>query len=262
LLATLALCACAPAVKESPRSIHELTAAPGGDSRAEELLRQSEAAWQNRAEPGRARAAEDLALQAAAADPSRVDALAAAIRAKTFRIEHEKNRTARQQLALSAVLIGQVCRERAPKAPLCAYWLAVALGQATRERPTTANHTLPTIVTLLREAIAADEQIDWAGPHRVLALLLVRVPAWPIGPGDPEEALVEARKAVSLFADFTPNQLALAEAQAKTGDAASALASYGRAKELALVASRESNPDAERWLSEASSGILAVKPSR
>jgi len=261
LLATVVLGACAPAVKRSPPSIHDLTPAPGGDSSAEELLQQSEAAWERRAEPERARAAEELALQAAAADTSRVDALAAAIRAKSFRIEREKDRTAREQLALSAVLIGQVCRQRAPKAPLCAYWLAVALGQATRERPTTANNTLPTIVILLREAIAGDEQIDRAGPHRVLALLLARVPAWPIGPGDPEAALVEARKAVSLFADFAPNQLALADAQAKTGDAAGALASYGRAHELALVASRDGDPDAERWQREASTGIgLGLHP--
>lgn len=259
MLATFVLGACAPAMKESSPSIHDLAAAPGRDPSAEELLQQSESAWERRVEPERARAAEELALQAATADPSRIDALAAAIRAKTFRIEQEKDRTAREQLALSAVRTGQVCRERAPMAPLCAYWLAVALGQATRERPTTAKNTLPTIVMLLREAIAGDEQIDRAGPRRVLALLLVRVPAWPIGPGDPESALIEARKAVSLFADFAPNQLALAEAQAKTGDATGALASYGRAQELALVASRAGDPDAERWRSEASTGIRTVK---
>ena len=261
LLAVLVLGACAPAVRESPPSVGELAAGPAADMSAEELLQQSERAWQRRAEPGQARVAEELALQAAAADGSRVDALAAAIRAKTFRVEREQDRTAREQLALSAVEIGQVCRKRAPQAPLCAYWLAVALGQATRERPTTAKNTLPTIVALLRESMAGDEKLDRAGPHRVLAMLLVRAPGWPLGPGDPEAALEEAWQAATLFGDFAPNQLALAEAQAKTGDGAAALLSYGRAQELARAASRDGDPDAERWESEASAGTSAVRRS-
>jgi tetratricopeptide (TPR) repeat protein len=155
------------------------------------------------------------------------------MRAAAFRIEGEKDKAAREKLAVEAVQLGQWCERRAPQSAACKYRLAIALGQQTRERTSTARDALPRMVTLLRAAIAADPAQDHAGPHRVLALLLLRAPGWPLGPGDPEEALREAQAAVALSPDRAENQLALAEALAKAGKDDEAKAAYGRAASLA-----------------------------
>ena len=73
---------------------------------------------------------------------------------------------------------------------------------------------------LLRRAARADPSIDHAGPHRLLAIVLLRAPSWPLGPGNPEAALPEAQTAVRLAPDFAPNQLALGEALRKNERAA------------------------------------------
>jgi hypothetical protein len=102
------------------------------------------------------------------------------------------------------------------------------------------------MVKLLRQAGAADPRLDRAGPHRVLALVLLRAPGWPLGPGDPEEALREAKAAAGLFPDDAENQLALGEALAKNGDEAGARAALDRAASLAAGAARAGDPDAPR----------------
>ena len=88
----------------------------------------------------------------------------------------------------------------------------------------------------LNSAEAADPNYDKAGPSRVRALVLIRAPGWPLGPGDTDAGLAAARKAVSLQPDYPPNVLALAEALSKSGDAKGSHASYQHALELAQAA--------------------------
>jgi cytochrome c-type biogenesis protein CcmH/NrfG len=111
------------------------------------------------------------------------------------------------------------------------------------------------MVALLRRAIAAAPRLDSAGPHRVLALVLLRAPGWPVGPGDPEAALAHARAAASLAPGAAANQLVLGEALAANGRAGEARAAYRRAVELATQAGRMRDPEAARWLAEARSGL-------
>jgi hypothetical protein len=111
------------------------------------------------------------------------------------------------------------------------------------------------MVTLLREAIAADPRLDEAGPHRVLALVLLRAPAWPVGPGDPEQALKEAQAAAGLFPDAAENQLALGQALAANDRAPEARAAFSRAITLADRAAAEGDPDAPRWRDEARAAL-------
>ena len=66
----------------------------------------------------------------------------------------------------------------------------------------TADNGLKTMVPALRRAIEKDPEYDDAGPDRVMALVLVRAPGWPVGPGDPEAALEHAKKAVSLRPEY------------------------------------------------------------
>ncbi len=253
LVALVGIVACARALTE-PSPI--ATYAPGhADGRsASELVAAADAAWARRGEPGNAERAQGLYLDAAVVDAHRTDALLGAMRAITFRIEHEAG-APRGELAKTAVALGQWCQRRAPAQPECDYRLAIALGQQARERPSTGKDAMGRMVSLLERAIAAAPRLDDAGPHRVLALLLLRAPAWPVGPGDPEAALGHAVAAVRLAPRAASNQLVLGEALAANGRSAEARTAYTTALALATRAARTGSPDAARWQAQARSRL-------
>jgi hypothetical protein len=247
--------ACAPALRE-PKP---LPAAPArGAGSADDLLRRADAEWARRAEAGHAEAAQALYLEAASADDARVEGLLGAMRAAAFRIEHERDGAARERLAVQEVDLGQHCLRRAPADAECRYRLAIALGQQARERTSTAKDALGRMVTLLREAIASAPRLDQAGPHRVLALVLLRAPGWPVGPGDPEAALGEAQAAASLFPDAAENQLALGEVLAANDRAGEARAALERAVALAERDAAAGDPEAPRWRDDARAALAAL----
>lgn len=251
--AALLLCtACASALHQAP-PIESIAKAP--TSGPDQLFAEADAAWARRTEPGKAAAAEDLYLQAARADPRRAEAFAGAIRAKAFQLGREKDSGKRERLAQDAVVVGQLCEENAPAAPACDYWLAAALGLQARERSATAKDGLPRMTDLLRRAARSDPSIDHAGPHRLLATVLLRAPSWPLGPGDPEAALPEAQAAVRIAPDFAPNQLALGEAFRKNDRPAEARAAYSKALRLATEAAASGDPDAPGWAEEARAAL-------
>ncbi|TMB17175.1 MAG: hypothetical protein E6J65_19590 [Deltaproteobacteria bacterium] len=252
-IASIILCAgCAQAL-HNPPPIEAIGAAPRAS--AAQLLADADAAWARRGEPEQAAAAEDLYLQAARADPRNPGSFAGAIRAKAFRIGREKDGAERTRLAESAVITGQLCQENAPKAPACDYWLAAALGLQARERSATGHDALPRMVDLLRRAIRTDPAIDQAGPHRLLAIVLLRAPGWPMGPGDAQAALPEAQAAARAAPEFPPNQLALGEALKKNGRRADARTAYSQALRLATEAAARGDPDAKGWVDDASAAL-------
>jgi tetratricopeptide (TPR) repeat protein len=244
--------ACAPALREPPPLRPPVAPAPGAS--ADDLLREADAAWVRRAEAGQAEAARQAYLQAASADERRVEGLLGAMRSAAFRVEREKDQAARERLAVEEVQLGQWCLRRAPDDAACKYRLAIALGQQARERTASAKDALERMVKLLREAAAAAPRLDRAGPHRVLALVLLRAPGWPMGPGDPEQALKEAQAAVALFPDAPDNQLVLGEALGKNDRAAEARAALEKA---AALADRDAatDPDAARWRDDARAAL-------
>jgi hypothetical protein len=178
-------------------------------------------------------------------------ALAARARAAVSRCEEEPDAAARQALVREAVEAGQRCEELAPSTPGCDYALALALGVQAREQKASALSKLPTMVRLLRAAAERDPGLDFAGPNRVLAQVLVRAPGWPLGPGDAEAGVESARRAVALAPDHAPNQAALAEALHAAGDEPGAAAAARRAVELARQAVAAGQPEGARWLREA-----------
>ena len=253
IVAALILCAgCAHALHEPP-PIEAIGSAPRGP--AAQLLADADASWARRAEPGQAAAAEDLYLQAARADPRNPESFAGAIRAKAFRIGREKDPAERTRLAESAVIAGQLCQENMPAAPACDYWLAAALGLQARERSATGHDALPRMVDLLKRAISADPAIDQAGPHRLLAIVLLRAPRWPMGPGDPEAALPQAQAAARAAPEFPPNQLVLGEALKKNGRAGEARSAYSQALRFAMDAAARGDPDAAGWADDARAAL-------
>ena len=249
-VALLAAAGCTAALKEPP----PMTALAPGEKparSAEALLAEGAAEYAKRPDAAAVGKADQLCLEAARVDEQDVAGLLCSVRCKAWLVEHAGSGTDRTELAVAAVQAGQWCQRRAPKDPACGYWLAVALGMQAREKPRTAKDAIGRIVSLLREAAAADPGLDHAGPERILALVLLRAPSWPLGPGDADEALVLARKAVEREPEYPPNQLALGEALARTGNERAARQAYGRALELAKALSAKGDPDAPGWASEA-----------
>lgn len=248
---------CAAALKEPP-PISELQRGSTGGS-AEALLEEARAAYAKRPDVAAVRNAENLCLEAAQADEKGTDGLICAVQAKAWLAEREKDSAARKELAVSAVQAGQWCLRRDPASAACKYWLGVALGMQARERPTTAEDGLKRMAQLLREAMAADPRLDAAGPERILAVLLLRAPGWPVGPGDSEEGLAVAEKAVALFPDHAPNQLALGEGYQKNGRPREAREAYARAARLARSPPESEDPDSSTWLADAEERLRKLK---
>ncbi len=192
--------------------------------------------------------APDQALaQASVAD------LAAAVAADSKKSDAADDAQTREQLAADAERKAQSCLQLDPQAAACLYSHALALGLAARVHPLRADELLKSMLDSLNAAQAADADYDHAGPERVKALVLVRAPGWPLGPGDPDAALSAARLAVQLQPQYPPNLLALAESLSKTGDAAGARENYQRARELAQAA--PASADRDDWLKQADQAL-------
>ena len=137
--------------------------------------------------------------------------------------------------------------------PACLYGRALALGLQARAHPTSANASLKAMLDALNKVDAADPSYDHGGPARVRALVLLRAPGWPLGPGDADAGLTSARRAVELNPEFPPNQLALGEALAKTGDGNGSRQAYERARDEATT--YVVNEDRDGWLREANQAL-------
>jgi len=182
-----------------------------------------------------------------------VDGYVNAIMAASERSDHEPDAKARADLAAQANNNADACLALDSQAAGCQYGKAVATGLEAKVHPARAVGLLSGMLQHLENAEASDPNYDKAGPARVRALVLIRAPSWPVGPGDTEAGLAAARRAVALQPEYPPNVLALAEALTKTGDEKSARDSYVRARDLALAA--PSGPDRDTWVREANDGL-------
>lgn len=259
--AALMLAACAHALREPP-AIDQMGAdflEAGSPQAAPEdvdrLLAEGETSFARRPDPDAARAAQRAYLEAARADPARVEGLVGLVRVSAWRIEHAASEEERKALVPIALQAAQWCGRRDPADPRCDYWLAVALGLQAREQPSTGHDGVNKMVEALRRVIARAPGLEEAGPHRVLALVLLRAPGWPLGPGDPEAGLVEAENAVALFPDYPPNQLAFGEALRRNGRAEESRAACLRARDRARALAAARDPDAPGWDDEAAQAL-------
>jgi hypothetical protein len=185
--------------------------------------------------------------------PASIDALSAAIERDAQQSEHESDPKIRSELAAKASQDAQACLALEPDAPACLYGRAIALGLNARAHPAQAGGLLTDMLATLTRAEALDAEYDEAGPARVRALVLIRAPAWPLGPGDPEAGLTAARRAVALRPQYPPNLLALAEALAKAGNRNGAREAYTRARDAALALPVTAERDG--WVAEAGQGL-------
>jgi len=241
---------CASALKEPP-PIATLQREPKGTVPASALLQEADEEYARRPDPAAVRRSEGLCLAAAQADEEGTAGLVCAVRAKSWLAERETNVAVRTDLAVSAVQAGQWCLRRAPSSPACKFWLAVSLGLQARDRPSTVEDGLKRMALLLREVASEAPLYDDAGAERVLGLLQIRAPGWPVGPGDSEEALVHVRRAVELRPDFPPNQLALGEVLLRNDEKVKGLVPLRKAVDLASQPPWSSDPDAPGWIQDA-----------
>jgi hypothetical protein len=182
-----------------------------------------------------------------------VSALVEAIEQDARRSQHEPDAKVRSDLAGQAGRDAEACLTLEPQAVACLYGRAISLGLNARAHPAHAGELLVDMLATLSRAESAEPGYDEAGPARVRALVLLRAPGWPLGPGDAEAGLAAAQRAVALRPRYPPNLLALAEALAKTGDASGARDAYTRARDAALAL--PAADDRAEWLREADQGL-------
>jgi hypothetical protein len=194
-----------------------------------------------------------LRLNLPATTPGSVDELIAAVAADARRSDRETDTKIRETLAADAYNDAAACVARAPQSAACLYYQGVALGLMARAHPTRAGELLRSMLEALNAAAAIDAGYDNAGPLRVQALVLIKAPGWPLGPGDPDAGLAAARRAVSLVPQYPPNVLALAEALAKTGDSRGAQENYRRARDLAQPLA--ATADRDDWIAQADQAL-------
>jgi tetratricopeptide (TPR) repeat protein len=196
-----------------------------------------------------------LFLAAARSDPTRTEGLLGAVKAQAWLVDHESAASEREARATDAVQSAQWCARIDPQSAACEYWLGAALGLQAREKPSTALDALPRIEQAFRHSAEMSPALEEGGPHRALALLYARAPAWPTGPGDPDRAVEEARLALGIAPDYPPNLLALGEALHHQGDAAASREAYARALDLAQARALQEDPDATEWIEAARKGL-------
>jgi len=252
-LATL-LSACAPALRTAPPLAELAGGAVPGRAEAPGLVEQARALYAMR-QLREVRDAAAVALRAAAADPGNDETIVVAVRALVWLADHETATAAREQASTRAVQAAQWCGAGRPPSPACEFWRGAALGVQARERPTTGVAALPAIEAAFKAAAAGDPAYDKGAPDQALALLYLRAPGWPTGPGDPERGLAHARRAVAIGPDHPPNLLALGEALTATGDAAGGRSRLEEALALARSAAATGDPEAAEWVRDAEVAI-------
>jgi tetratricopeptide (TPR) repeat protein len=172
---------------------------------------------------------------ATGAVPLPTSELVAAVQRDADRIDHSQNAAERTQLLTTATASAQQCLAQAPDDGACHYVQAQVLGLQARERPLQAASLLKEMLTHLTRAEALDPGFDHAGPARLSAVVLLRAPGWPLGPGDPDAAVAAAQRAVARDPGYPPNLITLAQAQGKTDATDQSRATFEQAR-LAIQA--------------------------
>jgi hypothetical protein len=236
----IALTGCVSALREPP-PLEDIAAAGSGHFAEADQL------WNRRTLDSVRSAAERY--QAAVTDEAvQLEALLGATRCRLWISDHSEDPEDRLSQVVEAINLAQWCGRVAPEEVECDYLLALGLGLQIQERRSTLIDGLPKVVSLLRSAIERAPSMDHAGPHRVLALVHMRAPGWPAGPGDMEAGYEQAQLAVQLEPGHPPNQMALGEAHRELDRIEQSRTAYAEAERLAIELVAEKIPDAQEWL--------------
>jgi hypothetical protein len=156
--------------------------------------------------------------------------LLAAVQSDAERIDQVQDSTQRAQLLDAATLSAQQCLALSADHASCQYAQAQVLGLTAREHPLQAAALLKQMLAYLSKAESLDPALDHAGPARLTAVVLLRAPPWPLGPGDVDGAVVAAQRSVQRDSTYPPNLITLAQAEAKGASAPQARATFAQAQ--------------------------------
>ena len=243
---------CVPALRQAPALQDGID--PATPSEAEAGYREALRLYASREEDQVRRAGELLRTGAGVLEDP-IPALLVLAELRVWQVEHEPDPALREDLATRAVHAGQWCLEVAPDSPACRYRLAIAVGVQARERPGTGLDAMPTMLELLQAARSEDPELDRGGPDRVMALVYLRAPGWPSGPGDPDLGYEHAVAAVSIDSGYPPNHLVLGEALVMLERENEAIRAYGSALSLAELQREGCSSDAGEWIREAQEAL-------
>jgi hypothetical protein len=157
--------------------------------------------------------------------------LLAVVQGDADRIDQSKDSAERTRLLAAATTSAQQCLAKAPNNAACPYAQAQVLGLTAREHPVEAVARLKEMLASLAKAEALDPALDHAGPARLTAVVLLRAPPWPLGPGDVDAATDAAQRAVKRDPGYPPNLIALAQAQSKSAGVAQARTTFNQAQQ-------------------------------
>jgi hypothetical protein len=185
------------------------------------------------------------------------DQLLAAVQRDADQLDQTKDAAERTRLLTDATTSARQCLAKAPDNGACHYAQAQVLGLSARERPLQAAAFLKDMLASLAKAESADPALDHAGPARLTAVVLLRAPPWPLGPGDVDAAVVAAQRAVQRDPAYLPNLIALAQAQAKSDGTPQARVTFARAQ----AATQAWPADAERiqWQAAIAQGLQQLQ---
>ena len=132
--------------------------------------------------------------------------------------------------------------------PTASYYYALNLGVIINDTGLDAFKKISDLTKHLKRAAASVPQLDDGGPVRVLGMVYLKAPPWPLGPGDTEKALELLRNVVKKYPMNPLNHLFLAEALIKDGDGKEADEELDIAENLASNGKWGDYRD--RWLNE------------
>ena len=210
-LALLLLAGC-----ESVRDIGVAPASPAAalsPAEAQKLFSTGQALYarQPRTLPQVTAAAQQLA-EAAAILPNDYAIQWAAAEAWEFVADNEPRHAERIAAAKRGITLARLARELQPDRVEGHYWYALNVGLLADADRAYGLKAVTEMELALRRAMELDERYDYAGPVRVLGVLLLRAPAPPVSIGSARKGLRLLQHAVELFPDYPENMLYLAEA--------------------------------------------------
>jgi tetratricopeptide repeat protein len=168
------------------------------------------------------------AVQGAPRSPAQ---LLAAVQSDADRIDQSSDSAERARLLADATESARQCLQQAPNDAACPYAQAQVLGLGAREHPLEAVSLLKQMLASLAKAEALDPALDHAGPARLTAVVLLRAPPWPLGPGDVDAAKAAAQRALKRDPGYPPNLITLGQTQAKSDGAPAARATFNQAQQ-------------------------------
>jgi hypothetical protein len=185
------------------------------------------------------------------------DQLLTAVQRNADQLDQTRDAAERARLLAAATASAQQCLAKAPDNGACHYAQAQVLGLSARERPLQAAGLLKDMLASLAKAEVADPALDHAGPARLTAVVLLRAPPWPLGPGDVDAAVTAAQRAVKRDPAYPPNLIALAQAQAKSDGAPQARVTFARAQ--AAIQAWPADADRAPWQATVAQGLQQLQ---